>query len=239
MSHPASSAKQAARAASEAAMLAAATRMLLESPTTDVLASLKPVEVARRSTPARTTGAFYNIWPTQADFRRALLNHLVSIDRFRFDRRHTEALDALLGEPDADMHEILRVMANAISSELRQDPVIRLHQALRLQARADPEVRSAMGVLYSSFTESFAPRIAVILERSGRRLRQPATPEAVVVAFAALVEGLHLRWLVDPGAVPGAVSLPGDPRHWSLLAHLADTLLTGLTEPLATPEGSL
>jgi BetI-type transcriptional repressor, C-terminal len=231
------SAKRAAREATEAAMLTAATRMLLESPATDVLATLKPVEIARRSVPPRTTGAFYNIWPTQADFRRAVLDHVLSLDRFPADRATTEQFDALLDRPDLDVEEAVRVTANLAFEGQRTEPAVRLQLALWTQVETDPEVRERLELLYSDISDSLVPRYVRLLERSGRRMSPPFTPETLAVALTALVEGLHLRWAVDPDAVTDDLGTPPgvtgvEERRWSTFAALVRVLLAGMTEPI-------
>lgn len=225
-------------------MLDAATRMLLESPAGDVLGTLKPVDVARRSEPPRTTGAFYNIWPTQAEFRNALLDHVLSMQRFHGARARMDSVDAVIADPGstrAAVEDALRVTANAAFDELKDDPAMRLQHALWTLAGPDPEIRERLERVYGGISASVVPRYTELLRRSGRQMAPPFTVELLAVAVAALVEGLHLRWAVDPDAVPDDVGPPprtagpDDGRRWSAFAALAHALVVGMTEP--TPEG--
>lgn len=237
MTDPPRQSKRAAREASEAAMLAAATRMLLQGPVTDVLAGLRPVEVARQSDPPRTTGAFYNIWPSQADFRRALLDHLLSPDRLQGDRTLTGPMDAAARGPAVDVHETVRVSTNLNFDRLKDDPGFRLQHALWTQAGTDPEVRERLRTFYATLSERLVPRYAVLLQRSGLRLRPPFTEETMAVAIAALMEGLCMRWAIDPGSIPDDLGAPpGAPsspdQRWSMFGALVHVLVTGMTEPV-------
>jgi AcrR family transcriptional regulator len=220
-------------------MLDAATRMLLECPTGDVLGALRPVDVARRSEPPRTTGAFYNIWPTQADFREALLDHVLSLPSLHGARAGMDLFDDLIATPDAGARSVvdaMRVTANAAFDGLKDDPAIRLQHALWTLSGPDPQVRARLGRRYGSISTTVVPRYARLLERAGRRMAEPFTVEVLAVAIAALAEGLHLRWAVDPGAVPDDIGpppgVPDDERRWSTFATLAHVLVRGMTEPL-------
>jgi BetI-type transcriptional repressor, C-terminal len=229
-------AKRAAREASEAAMLAAACRILLETPGPDVLSVLRPVEVARRSDPPRTTGAFYNIWPTHADFRRAVLDYVLSLSRFHGDR---DALDAMVSVADSPLglDVMVRQIANFRFEAMRANPATKLQVALWARHAADPEIADRVKALYDGISDRVNPFYAAVFERTGRRMRAPYTIEQLSVALTALIEGLHLRWAVDPGAVadevappPGADDTEGP---WTLFASTAYVLIMGMTEAVA------
>jgi BetI-type transcriptional repressor, C-terminal len=237
--HP-SSAKRAAREATQAAMLEAATRMLFEQPGLDVLAVLKPVEVARRCDPPRTTGAFYNIWPTQGDFRRDVLDHVLSVGRFQGDQDALELLAGFLTDTPSTA-EMVRSAADLNFKGLRGDPAITLQLALWTQHASDPEICDRIRALYGAMFERASPLYRKLLERAGRRMVPPYTVEFLAVAVTALVEGLALRWTIDPDAVPDDAGAPpgvaADPaRPWTLFSSLAYVLVMGMTEPVPTPQ---
>ena len=223
-------------------MLDAGVRMLMECPGPDVLAALRPVDVARRCEPPRTTGAFYNIWPTQPDFRRALLDHVLRLDQLQADDAITELLLKATADPDTPPREAFRITANLSFDELKDDPAFRLQHALWNRADADPEVRTRLQRLYASISTTMIPRYEELLAGSGRRMAAPHTLATMAVALTALFEGLVLRYAVDPDAVPDDAGPPagvdGDreaPR-WSTYACLAHTLMLGMTEPDPEPD---
>jgi hypothetical protein len=231
------SAKRAARNASEAAMLRAATDMLLAAPGVDVLGALKPVDVARRADPPRTTGAFYNIWPTQAEFRRALLDHVLSLDRFQVDLRTRQALEESLLRPELSLTDIVRTAANLNFDGLKDEPAMRLQQALWSQHAGDPEIRDRVKQLYSTISQALVPLYSALLDRSCRRMRAPYDLETLAVVLAALVEGLIVRWSVDPAVVPddlgpppGVPPIEGEP--WGTFASVTYLIFIGMTEPI-------
>jgi hypothetical protein len=229
-------AKQAARESTRAALLAAATVMLFETPAADVLRTLKPVEVARRADPPRTTGAFYNIWPAQEDFRRDLLQHLLSLERFGADQETLRALAGLLEQPEFDLDETVRLASTINFEGNKADPAFLLQMALWTRHRSDPEVDERLRRLYADLVGSAVPTYQAILERTGLRVKEPFTVELVATALIALSEGLTLRWSVEPEAVPDELGTPpgvtaAPDRPWGLLAALVHTLVTALTEP--------
>jgi hypothetical protein len=233
------SAKQAARKATETAMLAAATRMLMESPSTDIIAALKPVEIARRSEPRRTTGAFYNIWPTHAEFRRALLEHVLSMDRFRGDKATQALLQDFIEQPDVSITDIIRVAAGFNFDELKHEPGFLLQMALWTQASPDAEIRERLQGFYRALSASLFPLYEQLLERSGRRMRAPYDIATFTTTLTALVEGLHVRWTVDPGAVCEDMPAPpgvDDDQPWGMFGSVTYLIFEGMTERIPAAE---
>lgn len=233
---PPAGAKQAARDSTRAALLEAATAILLEHPAADVLRTLKPQAVARRAEPPRTTGAFYNIWATQEDFRRDLLGHLLSLERFGADQATIEALGAAVADPDFDLDETSRVAATISFEGNKGDPAFLLQMSLLTQPGPDPEVRAGLRRLYQDLTAAGLEAYTPVLRRAGLRVKEPFTLEHLAVALSALEEGLVLRWSVVPEAVPDEVGPPpgvaaAPDRPWGLFAALAHVLVTGMTEP--------
>jgi hypothetical protein len=238
---PTVSAKQVARQATQAALLDAATRMLFEAPGKDRLLSLKPVDVVRRADPARTTGAFYNIWPTHADFRRDLLAHLLSLERFRVDAATRDLLAQALAQEEFDLAETVRLAANMNFDGLKEEPAFVIQHALWTDHAANDEVRERLRGLYVAISDSLVPLYEAVLARSGRRMCAPHTTYSLSVVLAALVEGLHVRWAVDPDAVPDNSGPPpgvevrrgedGSEQPWSLFATMVYVLLMSMSEP--------
>jgi AcrR family transcriptional regulator len=227
----------AARAATKAALLAAATRLLFEMPGPTTLQRLKPADLVRRADPPRTTGAFYHLWPTQEEFRRDLLAHVLSLDRFAADVSTRVTIEGFLAEPELRLDETIRVAANVNFDQLKNDPAMWVLQALWTDHGADPEVRERLRALYADMTSRLAPLYAVLLERSGRRMRAPYDLQALAVTLACLVEGMHVRWAVDPDAVPDDVGPPpgvtqDEGGRWSMFASVTHTLFLTMTEPV-------
>ena len=248
------SVKTAAKQATRAALLQAATELLFEAPSADPIGALRPVDVVRRAVPPRSNGAFYNIWPTQADFRRDLLHHALSAERIEVGDETSNAAVSLLTRPDFSLEETIRVAATLNFEGLKADPALRLKQALWTRHSADPEIRELLAALYDGATAMLVPMYTAALGRAGRRMRGTYTVAQLAVALTGLAEGLHLRWAVQPSAVPDDVGPPPDLERrpdeevddrpgdgeagggqWNLFASMAYVVITGMTEPIPSP----
>jgi hypothetical protein len=234
--------KAAAKQATRLALLAAATELLFHSPAPDPIEALRPVEIVRRAEPPRTTGAFYNIWPTHADFRRDLLHHLLRLEQYR--HTHDAIVDGLggtLAEDGQDVAETVRLAANLGFERFAAEPAQRFKQAIWAASGTDPDVRTLIAEIYSSVSDTMIPLYQRLLAATGRQMRAPHTLEELAVVLAALHEGLALRWSVQPEAAPdgpppavarGAGPQPGDDRRWSQFASTAFTLFMAMSEPV-------
>lgn len=233
---PSAGTKRAAREATRAALLDAATAMLFETPAADVLRTLRPVEVARRADPPRTTGAFYNIWPAQDDFRQDLLDHLLAMDRFGADVATVQALADQLQRPELDLDETVRLASTINFEGNKSDPAFLLQMAFWVRHPIDPDMRDRLRRLYAELMGAAVPLYTAILGRTGRRMRPPFTVEQLAVSLIAFSEGLTLRWAVDPEAVPADVGtppgVPADPdRVWGLMPAVVQAVVMAMTEP--------
>lgn len=231
------SAKAAAKQATRLTLLQAATRMLLESPAADPIDALRPVEIVRRADPPRSTGAFYNIWPTHGDFRRDLLRHLLDLEQSRRSRdAPVERFRAFLVDGERSLAQLLRVSANTSFERFTNEPALRFKQAMWAANVQDEGVRALLTAIYASTSDTMIPLYAGVLAASHRRMRPPHTLEELAVVLAALHEGLAIRWAVQPDAVPDGPSPAAardadDEGRWSLFASTAYTLFLAVSEP--------
>ena len=208
--------------------------MLCEAPAADPIGALKPVEVARRADPPRTSGAFYNIWHTQAEFRRDLLQHVLSVERFEVGGPTVDTVADQVEQADFSLAETVRVAANLNFDGLKDDSSMRLKQALWSRHDCDPQISELIRGLYAGINTMLGPVYEAALTRAGRRMRPPYTIDHLATALAALEEGLHMRWTVQPESVPddlgpGAGEL-GEGR-WNLFSSVAYLIVTGMSEP--------
>lgn len=232
------SAKAAARARTRLALLQSAQRLLLQSPASDPIGALKPSEIARNAEPSRTTGAFYNIWPTFQEFRDELLDYVLSVDRIEVGEPTVDSATQLSGLPDVPLAEIIRLAGNVNFDGLPDDPGLLLKHALWSRHRTDPHIRQLLAELYAGVRRQMGPMYETVLARTGRRMRAPYTTDLLLVVLAALGEGLHLRWSVDPDAVPefGAdVDPEHEDRRWTTFSAVAHLIVLGMTEPVPDP----
>lgn len=222
-------------------MLDAASRLLLRSPGGDVLGALKPVEIARSCDPPRTTGAFYNIWPTQAEFRRTLLEHVLSLDLLQADDAVTHLLDKVADDTATHPDEAVRLVANLSFEAVLDDPAFRLQHALWARAHVDADVQEGLRQLHAAIYETMVPLYTEVMRRARRRMAPPFTVQTMAIALASLIEGLTVRRSLDPAAFPDDLGPPpgataSRDRHWTAFASLAHVLLVGMTEPDDGPD---
>jgi len=231
--------KAEAKAATRTALLESAQRLVLASPAADPIGALKPVEIVRRADPPRTTGAFYNIWPTFRDFRDDLLQHLLAPERLTVGPATTVMVQGLSNAEDMPLAEVVRVVANLNFDGLPHDVALLLKQALWSRHRTEPRVRELLAGLYDGVGDMMEPMYEGLLSAAGRRMRTPYTVELLAVVLAALEEGLHLRWAVDPQAVPefgSEVDPEGQDRRWTTFAAVTHMIILGMTEDVGDTE---
>jgi hypothetical protein len=234
-------AKAAAKQATRQALLAAAAQMLTDDPEGDPIGALKPIEVARRAVPPRSNGAFYHIWPTQAAFRQDLLEYMLSPDRIEVGGPTRDIVTDLVAAEGFDLVQAFREIANLNFDGLKSDPSLLLKQSLWSRHHVDAQARELIGDLYRGATAMLIPMYEALLARSGRSLKPPYTLETLATTIMALAEGLHIRWAVQPDAVPDNLDHDADPdnqgRRWSLFASSATMILLGMSEETTIPPG--
>jgi len=237
MGEPRAGAKAAARAATRRALLDAATELLFERPPPDPVAALRVMDVVRRADPPRTNGAFYNIWPTQEEFRRDVVHHVLSPDRIEVHQRTLDAATHLAGTGEATtLADAVRRLADVNFAGMDEDPALRLKHVLWGRGAVDPEVRRLLAGLYTGAGAGILPVYEHTLAHVGRRVRAPFTIEHLVTAVMALAEGLHQRRSVQSDAVPDDLGAPPTDEAdagaaWSLFATATYLLVDGMTEP--------
>jgi AcrR family transcriptional regulator len=218
------------------AMLEEGAKVLREMPVADILSHVKAVDIAARA--GKTTGAFYNIWKDQDAYREDLIRHVLSPERFRVKFEIRQELDKRIQGPGADIAELIRDMANKNFEGLKDEPYMALQLALWAKHSTNHDaVGEFVGSLYQGLNLELVPRFKELLNAQGRRMRQPPyTVEHLVVVLMALIEGLHIRWAVDQGAVPDDLGAPppgvevGDRGPWGLFAATAYALVLAMTE---------
>ena len=233
-------------------MLRAATELVCEgvSDTSDaaipaVLAHVQLTEVAARATSivraqiqadslnhevtAITTGAIYQVWPTQAEFQADLLFHIAE-------------LDAAFGPAIAEVTGIVRdgvaggkplpdVLAAMIEQSFRhtRDSAI-FYASLGFYPRSGNErVRQVLGHGDEEFLAAIRPVWQALLDGYGLRVRAPYTLDHLAISVGVTIEGCALQWKRRP-------EWTGDPlgeADWSLPTRLAEMIFGQMTEPAA------
>lgn len=196
-------------------LLETAFEMMLEQGL-DVGWGVRVADVTKRI--GLTTGAAYQIWSGsrtkeglggQDKFHRDLA--LYALDRLISDPSvlHSKSLEEL--RQDGSSFEGMIQVATARDFELQSSPAeFALYLGLWAASTAMPEIADAGRSSYQRITDDYVELYSALLERFDLELVPPLTVAEVVTMAIALGEGLCLRALVDPDAVPTEHEPPDD-----------------------------
>lgn len=106
------------------------------------------------------------------------------------------------GEHQGDPRRALRQLARWDFEAVREDPATLIRTFIATFAREHRAAMRSVQREYDVITGKAARAYATTLEGWGGELRKPFTVESIAVVLTALVEGMSLRWLLDPKSVP-------------------------------------
>lgn len=176
-----------------------------------------------------TTGAGYQIWQNQAEFRQELAIYVAeNIEYASLAPITEEAIKLSERNLPFDEH-VLHAGDLFVKIYLhRQDFFL----SLRFFAMDDERPEVITSTLIDAYERSSWEVSNVLLmgiERFGRRLREPITIRDITAALTALLEGYALRARVEPGAVNDAIKWNDDEHHMFSIVFLS--LMKEATEP--------
>jgi AcrR family transcriptional regulator len=221
-------------------ILEAAIQMLLERGATAGVQHIRLQEVLRSV--GLTTGAAYRIWGDQDEFHRDLAVAMVGL---RFAPPVASAAGAIeeVLSSGGSLDDVARVAALdfvTYASKFHLEPESRDSHAfitalaLRTAAGAWPELRVASAERHRESIAAFATFYAALLQRFGRRMREPLTIVDFTEAMAALGEGFAIRaaeGLDHPTYdIPEGAELPSG--EWTLFGIGIRGLVTAFTIPI-------
>jgi AcrR family transcriptional regulator len=221
-------------------ILEAAIQMLLERGATAGVQHIRLQEVLRSV--GLTTGAAYRIWGDQDEFHRDLAVAMVGL---RFAPPVASAAGAIeeVLSSRGSLDDVARVAALdfvTYASKFHLEPESRDSHAfitalaLRTAAGAWPELRVASAERHRESIAAFATFYAALLQRFGRRMREPLTIVDFTEAMAALGEGFAIRaaeGLDHPTYdIPEGAELPSG--EWTLFGIGIRGLVAAFTIPV-------
>jgi AcrR family transcriptional regulator len=221
-------------------ILEAAIQMLLERGATAGVQHIRLQEVLRSV--GLTTGAAYRIWGDQDEFHRDLAVAMVGL---RFAPPVASAAGAIeeVLSSGGSLDDVARVAALdfvTYASKFHLEPESRDSHAfitalaLRTAAGAWPELRGASAERHRESIAAFATFYAALLQRFGRRMREPLTIVDFTEAMAALGEGFAIRaaeGLDHPTYdIPEGAELPSG--EWTLFGIGIRGLVAAFTIPV-------
>jgi hypothetical protein len=177
-----------------------------------------------------TTGAIYQVWPTQADFQADLLFHIAELDS-SFEPiietvRRIAAAGLAAGDP---VGKTLAAMVGRSLEHTRTSPVFYVSLSFYLHS-ANERVRQVLRHGQRSFVEAIRPVWQMLLDGYGLRMRQPYGVDDLAAVIGLLIEGFALQWVRDPGFAGDGADL-----EKSLPCRTAQILFEQMTEPAVPP----
>jgi AcrR family transcriptional regulator len=211
------------------ALLDAGREYVLEHPLGEPLDHVRVTDIVARI--GLSIGAVYHYWESQDDYRDDLLDLLLSPDQFPAVQVAGEAAAEAVEEGIAAA-ELVRLLAGISFQGLAESPD-RERLSLALIAYGDAEIDQRLAAQAREVSRRWADLLTTLLPRYGLEPRPPFTAESLATALMALVEGMHLRWTIDPDAV-GEVE-PG----WDLFATSTCALVLSATRQVGDERGLL
>jgi AcrR family transcriptional regulator len=147
-----------------------------------------------------TRATFYSYWSTPEEYLRALLAHLDTRRPYQDTSRVPE--DAIASRSD-DNRVLNRFMeaCNRRFVETVASPGVRVRLGFASKMD-DPEIADGLRMLYRNYEDDTQLLNRELRERWGREPRPPFTDEWIQSIFAALLDGIALRHVIDPERMP-------------------------------------
>lgn len=147
-----------------------------------------------------TRATFYSYWSTPEEYLRALLAHL---DHRRPYHDASRVPDGAIPPRSEDNRVLSRFMeaCNRRFIETLASPGVRVRLGFASKMD-DPEVASGLRDLYRNYEADTQMLNQELHERWGREPRPPFTDEWIQSIFAAVLDGILIRHVIDPERMP-------------------------------------
>lgn len=145
-----------------------------------------------------TSGAAYNVWPSQDDFQEELALHLV--ENFSWSTRVVQQLLESAHEGASDPEALIREVSLAYYRLLIHEPDFYLALQFWAVRELDVELESAIRCGYVRLQRNLVEFFVKALAGFEVEIRPPYSIDDITVAVTALTEGMALRAKFDPAA---------------------------------------
>jgi hypothetical protein len=176
---------------------------------------------------AITTGAIYQVWPTQAEFQADLLFHLAELDAaFRPTLDEVAGIVTAAVDGVRPLPETLAAMIEVSFRHTRDSAIF--YASLGFYLRSGNErVRAVLRHGDDDFLAAIGPVWKALLDGYGLRMRAPYALDDLSISIGAMLEGFALQWKRQPERTADPLGEDG----WSLPGRLAAMILAQMTEP--------
>ena len=202
-------------------MLDAGRELVYERPVGATLEHLRVTDVAARA--GVTVGAVYHYWPSQDDYRVALLEDLLSPTRYPAWEAVAESLPA---DGEVPLLAAVRTAARISRESMEASDDIRV--TLGFWAAGDAELVGRLATQYREVDDGWVQVYRTVLGRHGLEPRPPFTYGHIATVLTALIDGLHVRRSLDPESSPLDL-VADDEARWDLLGAAALAFLASAT----------
>ncbi len=198
------------------------------------LSHIRLTEVARKATELEssddgapvapiTTGAIYQLWPSQAAYQADLMVHVLSEAPLPVPARlHSRALELIAAGTPAE--QIMGELADLAFSRARATPEYDL-ALLFVPYSTLPRVGETLRETYREQDRAARPIYQAVLTSGRLRVRAPWKLDDLMAAMSALHDGFRVRLHSDPTIVRNR-------KGQSLLAEASIALFRSFTEPI-------
>ncbi len=173
-----------------------------------------------------TKGALYHLWDSQEEYWADLLSYLVQTNTLFGVTELTSALAEMFQEdrPEPTLREFANVVFDSLSTSQSFVHSVGLSSYL-----ADQEVHDSFVSEFEGTIALMAPILETLISETNRRLVEPHSVLELVVALAALLQGLCLQRRL--GEESGADLATQGEGRLTLFAAGAEALILSYTEP--------
>lgn len=192
-----------------------------------------------------TTGAAYQIWNGSRTVHGAggqdLFHQdlaLYALDRIVSDASATHTHNVWeLATAGASLDRIMQQFGATEWTELSEPSQFACFIAMLASAPSNPDLREASRDAYRASTVHLVDAYTKLFDHYGLEVVPPHTVEHVVTSVLALADGLCLRALIEPDAVPDDVHAPAGVADdaasgaWHLLSVGSRAIFTAMTRP--------
>ncbi|WP_033429386.1 TetR/AcrR family transcriptional regulator [Saccharothrix syringae] len=180
-------------------LLDAGVELLFEDGAKVLGRGLNVAEIAARAEVSEKT--FFATFGDKGRYVEALLLRFTRTPQ-RASGELGEVVEQALADSQGDPRRMLRTVCDWDYRQVRSDPTTLMQLAVLVLGRGHPGALKRLRQLYAGYDEAGVRAYRPVLARWSTSLRAPFTLEHLAVALTALVEGLALRHLADPDAVP-------------------------------------
>lgn len=186
------------RERSRAALLQAGVDLLVENALRNPFAALRLRTICEKA--GYSTGAFYSHWDRLDEYFQALAEHLAA-DAGEFDADFADLKKVAEDSAEASALAAVARVADCDFQLLLDSPIQNAMELLSV-TWGRTRFRPQMARGYKQIDHQTGQAYAAIFAKRGREPRPPLDWDAIGAILQGLIEGLGLRYKVDPAAVP-------------------------------------